>query len=421
MNVTTLEGLVKKNLDDIQISSFWTQNRADFSKLHNIHVYPAKFPAFLVNKSISYAKKNNVKIATIADIFCGCGTTALESKNNGYNFWGIDRNPVATLITKVKLSDFDENLLNEYYFKITKSLGTKSKIKTPNYIISNERLNFWFSKSQLVDLYILKKAIKKNVPKGKYLDFFLCAFSNILKKTSRWLQKSIKPTIDKNKVPHNAFVAFRNQFNMMLRALNEKNKRDLKFSVKTGSILDQKINEPVADLLLTSPPYVTSYEYADLHQLSSIWLNYTDDYRNLRKKSIGSTYGVKDVYSEDINEVGINIVSDLVQSSAKQSKSVYKYFLDMKIAVEKSVDLIKSGGMGIFIIGNTEYKGVKIDNAKYLAYELLKNNMENIRIYKREIGTKILTRYRDGGGKFTNKKNSDQVYHCEFVVTFQKK
>lgn len=34
------------------------------------------------------------------------------------------------------------------------------------------------------------------------------------------------------------------------------------------------------DLLVTSPPYVTSYEYADLHQLSLIWLRFGDDYRS---------------------------------------------------------------------------------------------------------------------------------------------
>ena len=30
-------------------------------------------------------------------------------------------------------------------------------------------------------------------------------------------------------------------------------------------------------LIVTSPPYVTSYEYADLHQLTALWLEYTKD------------------------------------------------------------------------------------------------------------------------------------------------
>src|SRR3546814_11916196 len=43
------------------------------------------------------------------------------------------------------------------------------------------------------------------------------------------------------------------------------------------------------DLIVTSPPYVTSYEYADLHQLSSLWLGYAQDHRELRVGSIGSS------------------------------------------------------------------------------------------------------------------------------------
>jgi hypothetical protein len=35
-----------------------------------------------------------------------------------------------------------------------------------------------------------------------------------------------------------------------------------------------KINDDSVTLVITSPPYVTSYEYADLHQLTSIWLGY---------------------------------------------------------------------------------------------------------------------------------------------------
>ena len=35
------------------------------------------------------------------------------------------------------------------------------------------------------------------------------------------------------------------------------------------------------DLIITSPPYVTSYEYADLHQLSLLWFG--DDPKHFKK------------------------------------------------------------------------------------------------------------------------------------------
>ena len=58
--------------------------------------------------------------------------------------------------------------------------------------------------------------------------------------------------------------------------------------IVTGNFLDEIIEKPKVDVIVTSPPYVTSYEYADLHQLSSLWLGFSDDYRDLREGSIGS-------------------------------------------------------------------------------------------------------------------------------------
>lgn len=76
-------------------------------------------------------------------------------------------------------------------------------------------------------------------------------------------------------------------------------------------------------MLITSPPYVTSYEYADLHQLSSLWLGYADDYRDLRKGSIGSVYNVEDyqIKVDDLNEVGKSIVNQLLNNEGTYSKA----------------------------------------------------------------------------------------------------
>ncbi|MDR0932038.1 MAG: hypothetical protein LBM70_03350 [Victivallales bacterium] len=46
--------------------------------MHRIHAYPAKFPAFITTKAISYALENGLAPKRIADIFCGCGTVAFE-------------------------------------------------------------------------------------------------------------------------------------------------------------------------------------------------------------------------------------------------------------------------------------------------------------------------------------------------------
>ena len=184
------------NLEDLPVSDFWTENNQKPLKMHKIHWYPAKFPPSLVSKAFDYAKTKNVKINNVVDFFCGCGTTPLESVRHGYNFWGCDINPVATLIASVKSHKYNSLKLEKYYNLIIEIFNNS---KNKEIKIDNERLQYWFPQKQLRELKILLLSIKKEVPKGVYRDFFLCAYSNILRGCSRWLTKSIKPQIDPNK------------------------------------------------------------------------------------------------------------------------------------------------------------------------------------------------------------------------------
>ena len=48
-------------------------------------------------------------------------------------------------------------------------------------------------------------------------------------------------------------------------------------NIKIGDAKKQPLEDETVDLVITSSPYVTSYEYADIHQLSTIWLDLADD------------------------------------------------------------------------------------------------------------------------------------------------
>ena len=89
-------------INDVNIDETWNFADSKEMLMHTIHAYPAKFPAFIASKAFEYAKDEKVSVNTVADIFCGCGTVALESKMHNKEFWGCDINPVATLIAQVK-------------------------------------------------------------------------------------------------------------------------------------------------------------------------------------------------------------------------------------------------------------------------------------------------------------------------------
>lgn len=407
--------------NDIAIDDEWNFGNDNECLMHTLHAYPAKFPAFIASKAFDYARREGVTVKKVSDIFCGCGTVALEAKIHGKDFWGCDINPVATLIAKTKSTTYDINVVKKYYESIEKKI---KEIVTPSnvYEDANERLKYWFNEKSYIELLKVKTAIDMCVPEEKYKTAFLCLFSAILKASSRWLTKSIKPQIDPNKKDADIIKLFRNQYNKFLRAIEELDdiSRISKIEIKNKNFLEIK-ELPKVDLVITSPPYVTSYEYADLHQLSSLWLGYTDDYRELRKGSIGSVYNIEDfqIDLDTLNKVGKDIILKLTDKVNSHSKvrSVARYYLDMQNVVKKCRGMLNVGGMVFFVVGDTEYKGVKIMNSEHLIEALRENGFSDIKVAKRRISRKILTPYRDAAGKFSSDKTQRAIYHEELIIS----
>ena len=410
------------DIESVSVDEFWNYGERELA-MHKIHAYPAKFPAFITTKALEYyVQEYHRNPERIADVFCGCGTVALEVSRKDIPFWGCDINPVATLIAKTKSSVYKSDILTKLYRKIVSDAKSVS-FSHPAYDSANERIRYWYEPKQYDDLSKLLLSIRRNTKNGKYRCFFECAFSNILKATSRWLTKSIKPQVDSNKVCGDAYVEFEKQFKLMLKANNENiattsRRPTHKPQIERKNVLTLRERKKKIDLIITSPPYVTSYEYADLHQLSSLWLGYAEDYRTLRSGSIGSQSIGKDVAEgkkSKINETGSEIVSKLLEVDKSRARSVENYFQDMEKVVRVCHNILSDNGMVLFVIGDTEYKGVKIKNSHHLAASL---NEQGFDVYasKRKITGKLLTPYRDARGKFTTDSSNRQVYNEEYII-----
>lgn len=389
-------------------------------RIHRIHAYPAKFPAFITSKAIAAARRKGVNVRKVVDIFCGCGTTALEACRAGVEFWGCDINPVATLIANVKSNSYDVETLQEYRELILEKfdLGIHSTVSIDDL---PERLKYWFHMDDELTLKVLLDAIRSSVAEGKYQDFFLCAFSNILKPVSKWLTKSIKPQVDPVKPRVDVRTVFVKQVDFMVKAVQETPiPKTAKREIENANLLDLKVDRSFADVIVTSPPYVTSYEYADLHQLSSLWLGYTDDYRKLRQGTIGSMFHKEDLSQTKvpvINVIGERMVKRLEKVDRSKARASRRYFVDMQKAVIQCKRILRRKGMVFFVIGDTEYKGVKVKNSEYLAQCMRDSGFSDVRKVKRNITGKILTPYRNENGRFSREATaSKKIYAEEYVL-----
>ena len=406
-------------------TSCWDFGDTKEDPIHRIHSYPAKFPAFITTKALQYAERNGVNVKVVADVFCGCGTTAVEARKKGKDFWGCDINPIASLIAQVKNYQYRDEALT-HYFEAIKEDFCRTKPSIEDRLQINERINYWFKKPNIENLIRLDQAIRRQTPsRSPYRKFFLCGLSNILKPTSMWLTKSIKAQRDPQKLPRGVMEAFEGQFALMRNAnsCNHFPEPLPKIQIMTKNFLSLEKPKWPPDLIVTSPPYVTSYDYADIHQLSTLWLGHASDHRMLRKNMIGNQYGVEPPETSAIAALGSaaeQTYEALLKKDHRRAHSVARYFLDMDKAVAKCGYILNSGGMAVFIIGNTQYSNIKIDNAKHLANCMERANFYNIERISRKVSLKIMTPYRDEKGRFTKDSTQRKLYGEEFVVIGRK-
>lgn len=414
--ISTIQELEQLNFDLIPEDEFWNAGEQKELLIHKVHVYPAKFPSLIAQKAFEYASNYNYEVNRVADIFCGCGTVAVEACRKGYDFYGCDLNPVAVLLAEVKTTQYKRDEIERIGKKIIDNFNRNEHKDT--FQSANERLKYWYVESQYNELYHLKQLIDTFDMSDDYHKLFLCIFSSILKPTSKWLTKSIKPQVDPNKEIHCVIETFEKQLKIFIKAIEQEDyKGENEVEIQRMNVLDIE-KEAYVDLVVTSPPYVTSYEYADLHQLSSLWLGYASNFTDLRKDSIGSQYGADKTIQWELNDTAKKITEQFPGDS--QGAAIARYYSQMENVVKICCKLLRPQGFCVFVIGDTEYKGIRIENAKSLAESMIRKGFVIQQISKRKIANKFLPSHRDANGKFSSNKDDRKIYSQEYIVIGRK-
>src|SRR6266700_432617 len=174
---------------------------------HGYHRYPAKFIPQLVRRIIdTYSCPGDL----VGDTFVGSATTGIEALRSGRRFWGSDVNPVALLIGRAKCIPLLPAALDKAWKKLTDQLkhvqciGRRPlSVKEKEAILAidiarasdEERFAYLFpAEYQQALVSILHEILV--IADESIRIFFLCGFSNILRRSSIWLSGSTKPQKD---------------------------------------------------------------------------------------------------------------------------------------------------------------------------------------------------------------------------------
>jgi len=399
---------------------------------HDYHRYPAKFIPQLVERLIDEYVSH--KDAHINDPFMGCGTTVVTAISRGFKASGTHINKIAYLITRVKSTPIEPEYLNK---KIEQLMSRLKVLNGTQITLFNDkieplipqkhidRINYWFTEENKNELgKILRVIYDENDEVIR--NFFLVAFSHILKNCSIWLQGSTKPTRDLEKKSVKPYDALRRHL-MKMRSGNEafykvvpdriRKNINQYLNIEIGDARKQPVSDETVDLVVTSSPYVTSYEYADLHQLSTIWLDLADDLTDYKKGFIGTSY--KKYENKRLkSSISADIVDKMSKKSKKMAKEIEAFFIDMEEVFDESFRILKHGGRCCYVIGDTKLKGIDILNAEVFAESLQYSGFKFDRLIKREIPSKILPQKRDEKtGRFANNHEANsEAYPIEYIV-----
>lgn len=136
---------------------------------HNIHPYPAMMIPQVAGRLIDmYAPKK----AVVLDPFCGSGSVLLEAFIRGHDAYGIDINHLAQLISKVKTTPLNAEVLQHEMEKIVNKVKIMNKITCPDFF----NIKFWFKPQIIESLAKLKTAINCIID-NDIKDFFRVALS----------------------------------------------------------------------------------------------------------------------------------------------------------------------------------------------------------------------------------------------------
>jgi hypothetical protein len=333
----------------------WSFSGAKTSYLtHGIHPYPAKFIPQIPNALIQELSSVG---DTVADIFCGSGTTLLEALQLKRNAVGIDANPLAALISQAKVSTPTEDTLDELRaFRLECDLlasqiaANFSSKGTQPFVSEGWRpepsvSEFWFIPHVVEELAEVRLRIGKLSESAQLLA--KTAFSAIIVAVS--LQDSDTRYVRRDKAinPSDVVRRFCNALSSTIIASSE-----------VADILEDRFNCRIVnsdilsapdvgmiDLVVTSPPYPNAFSYHLYHRTRMLWLE--QDQKRFKSEEIGShrKYSAK----------GASGLSE--DDYLREFTTIFRWLADR----------MRPGSHACFVMGDSTIRGRRIDNSNILS------------------------------------------------------
>jgi DNA modification methylase len=346
---------------------------------HGIHKFPAKFfpelPRYLIAK---YSQKGE----TILDPMCGSGTVLLESLLQNRVAIGLDIDPMAQLIARVKTTPIVGSLLRSMAAELSIEISRLTKGRLDLFHIPDfPYRDKWFRPYVLKELAVILNAIEKiSMGFPEVRAFFLVIFSSIIRDVSNADPHCTRTVIRKKQVRNistgDTIARFVASLQSQVESVESLTDAFQNTECKLPSVLNASATSiPMAsesvDLAVTSPPYINAVDYPRTHQLEMYWLGLINNLplSTMKRKYIGTEAVFKREY-EILHASGFRTLDPTLtaihERDPRRSYIVYRFFEDMKRQLMETFRVLRPGGRYCIAVGNNTIRGVPVESHKIL-------------------------------------------------------
>lgn len=330
------------------------------------HSYPAMMIPQVAHRLIEeYSKEGDV----LLDPFCGSGSVLVEARLAGRYSWGIDLNPLAVLIARVKTTPINPSILYKELYGLIDEIRKMYDNEAPSPQFFN--LDFWFKEPVIRSLAKIKTAIDK-IKATEVREFFQVTFSEVVRLSSnsrigefklyRYPESKLK---DHNPDPLRLFAEKVKMNIHAMESFYEACPIDIWSKVVEADATKavEAISWGSVDMIATSPPYGdsrTTVAYGQFSRLSSQWLGLVPEkVLDLDRELLGGKVHAKDNthLSSPTLDITIGYVS---QKDATRARQVQAFYLDLYQCLKNMANYLKVGGHACIVIGNRRVKGMQL-------------------------------------------------------------
>lgn len=327
---------------------------------HDFHRYSSKFIPQIARNLIEIFSNPG---ETVLDVFLGSGTTCVEAELLGRKSIGVDLNPVAYLIAKVKNTPIEDRVLDKNVKELLDKIRNKIAIlrekedsnlklfsSTHEKIVVNQpifpNIEKWFQPQVLKELSIIKDCVNE-IEINEIRLFFVCAFSAILRSVSNAHSCYGNLMINKQKgLVGNTFETFERQILLMIEGMKSFNKQ-VKKATSHIYCSDSRhlsfIDSNSIDLIVTHPPYISAVPYAEYQKLSLNWL----------KECFANVFDNK--CTEYLNPRTLD--KEIIGGQRSKMNVIDRFMDSMELVFEEMYRVLKRGKYCCVVIGHPTVRG----------------------------------------------------------------